>query len=147
MLTGTLVTVAGFLPIGFNGSAAGEYTYSLFVVIAASLLVSWVVAVLFAPLIGVKILPKAMKGHHEKPSRAPALNGFRALLLPAMRFRWVTVASCVGLLGAAIVGMGHVQQQFLPGLRPARGAVDMTLPQNASIAERRRRRWTGSSRR
>ena len=133
MLTGTLVTVAGFLPIGFNGSAAGEYTYSLFVVIAASLLVSWVVAVLFAPLIGVKILPKTMKGHHEKPSRL--LNGFRALLLPAMRFRWITVAACVGMLGAAVVGMGHVQQQFFPASDRPEVLVDMTLPQNASISE------------
>ncbi|AWN46563.1 ACR family transporter [Methylobacterium terrae] len=133
MLTGTLVTVAGFLPIGFNGSAAGEYTYSLFVVIAASLLVSWVVAVLFAPLIGVKILPKTMKGHHDKPSRL--LSAFRALLLPAMRFRWITVAACVGLLGLAIVGMGHVQQQFFPSSDRPEVLVDLTLPQNASIAE------------
>ncbi|GJD64789.1 efflux RND transporter permease subunit [Methylobacterium frigidaeris] len=133
MLTGTLVTVAGFLPIGFNGSAAGEYTYSLFVVIAASLLVSWVVAVLFAPLIGVKILPKTMKGHHEKPSRL--LSAFRALLLPAMRFRWITVAVCIGMLGLAIVGMGHVQQQFFPSSDRPEVLVDLTLPQNASIAE------------
>ncbi|TGE01740.1 efflux RND transporter permease subunit [Methylobacterium nonmethylotrophicum] len=133
MLTGTLVTVAGFLPIGFNGSAAGEYTYSLFVVIAASLLVSWVVAVLFAPLIGVKILPKTMKGHHDKPSRL--LAGFRALLLPAMRFRWITVAVCIGMLGLAIVGMGRVQQQFFPSSDRPEVLVDLTLPQNASIAE------------
>ncbi|KMO15030.1 efflux RND transporter permease subunit [Methylobacterium platani] len=133
MLTGTLVTVAGFLPIGFNGSAAGEYTYSLFVVIAAALLVSWVVAVLFAPLIGVKILPKTMKGHHDKPSRL--LSAFRALLLPAMRFRWITVAVCVGMLGLAVVGMGHVQQQFFPSSDRPEVLVDLTLPQNASIAE------------
>ncbi|AWN50326.1 efflux RND transporter permease subunit [Methylobacterium sp. 17Sr1-1] len=133
MLTGTLVTVAGFLPIGFNGSAAGEYTYSLFVVIAASLLVSWVVAVLFAPLIGVKILPKTMKGHHDKPSRL--LAAFRALLLPAMRFRWITVAVCIGMLALAIVGMGHVQQQFFPSSDRPEVLVDLTLPQNASISE------------
>ncbi|WP_298956792.1 efflux RND transporter permease subunit [uncultured Methylobacterium sp.] len=133
MLTGTLVTVAGFLPIGFNGSAAGEYTYSLFVVIAASLLVSWVVAVLFAPLIGVKILPKTMKSHHDKPSRL--LAAFRAMLLPAMRFRWLTVAFCVGLLGLSIVGMGHVQQQFFPSSDRNEVLVDLTLPQNASIGE------------
>ncbi|UMY16586.1 efflux RND transporter permease subunit [Methylobacterium organophilum] len=133
MLTGTLVTVAGFLPIGFNGSAAGEYTYSLFVVIAAALLVSWVVAVLFAPLIGVKILPKTMKHHSEKPSFL--LRSFRAVLIPAMRFRWVTVLICLGLLGAAIVGMGHVQQQFFPASDRNEVLVDLTLPQNASIGE------------
>ncbi|CAA2141019.1 efflux RND transporter permease subunit [Methylobacterium bullatum] len=133
MLTGTLVTVAGFLPIGFNGSAAGEYTYSLFVVIAASLLISWVVAVLFAPLIGVKLLPKTIKKHHDKPSFL--LRTFRGLLLPAMRFRWITVAFCVGLLGLSLYGIQFVQQQFFPASDRPEILVDMTLPQNASIAE------------
>ena len=67
MLTGTLVTVAGFIPIGLNNSAAGEYTFTLFVVIAVSLLVSWIVAVLFAPLLGVTILPATMKQESRKP--------------------------------------------------------------------------------
>ncbi|MGY2050004.1 efflux RND transporter permease subunit [Methylobacterium sp. JK268] len=133
MLTGTLVTVAGFLPIGFNGSSAGEYTYSLFVVLAASLLVSWVVAVLFAPLIGVKLLPKTMKGHHERPGRLTAL--FRTLLIGAMRLRWLTVAATVGLLVLSFVGLGHVQQQFFPSSDRTEVLVDMTLPQNASIGE------------
>ncbi|TXM67693.1 efflux RND transporter permease subunit [Methylobacterium sp. WL120] len=133
MLTGTLVTVAGFIPIGFNGSSAGEYTYSLFVVIAVSLLVSWVVAVAFTPLIGVKILPKAIKGHHDKPSRT--LSAFRALLLPAMRHRWLTVTVCVALLGASVYGLGFVQQQFFPSSDRPEVLVDMTLPQSASIGE------------
>ena len=97
MLTGTLVTVSGFLPIGFNGSAAGEYTYSLFVVIMVSLLVSWVVAVLFAPLVGVKILPETMKHHADKPGRFAAL--FRAVLLRTMRWHWTTVVVSVALSG------------------------------------------------
>ncbi|WP_163278975.1 efflux RND transporter permease subunit, partial [Klebsiella aerogenes] len=79
-----------------NGSSAGEYTYSLFVVIAASLLVSWIVAVLFAPLIGVALLPKTMKGHHEKPGRLTGL--FVAVLRTAMRWRWTTVLICIGLM-------------------------------------------------
>jgi len=136
MLTGTLVTVAGFLPIGFNGSSAGEYTYSLFVVIAASLLVSWIVAVLFAPLIGVALLPKTMKGHHEKPGRLTGL--FVAVLRTAMRWRWTTVLICIGLMGLSIVGMTHVQQQFFPSSDRNEVLVDMTLPQNATIAETRR---------
>ncbi|MGO7888785.1 hypothetical protein ACC740_38370, partial [Rhizobium ruizarguesonis] len=69
MLTGTLVTVAGFIPFGLNNSAAGEFTFTLFVVIAVSRIVSWVVAVLFTPLLGVTILPKTMKSHHEKQGR------------------------------------------------------------------------------
>lgn len=137
MLTGTLVTVAGFLPIGFNGSSAGEYTYSLFVVIAASLLVSWIVAVLFAPLIGVTMLPKTMKKHGHDGAHTPGRLGraFLAVLRVAMRFRWITVAICVGLMGLAIVGMTHVQQQFFPASDRTEILVDMTLPQNATITE------------
>ncbi len=75
MLTGTLVTVASFIPVGLNNSAAGEFTFTLFVVIAVSLLVSWVVAVIFTPLLGVTILPKTMKQHHG--SKGPVARAFR----------------------------------------------------------------------
>ncbi|MGO7522446.1 hypothetical protein, partial [Rhizobium brockwellii] len=85
MLTGTLVTVAGFIPVGLNNSAAGEFTFTLFVVIAVSLIVSWVVAVLFTPLLGVTILPKTMKSHHEKKGRFASV--FSWLLGLAMRWR------------------------------------------------------------
>ena len=69
MLTGTLVTVASFIPVGLNDSGAGEFTFTLFVVIAVSLLVSWIVAVLFTPLLGVALLPKKMAKHEEHGSR------------------------------------------------------------------------------
>ena len=133
MLTGTLVTVAGFIPIGFNGSSAGEYTYSLFVVIAAALLISWIVAVLFAPLIGVKLLPETMKQHGGRPGLVMRI--FSVLLLGAMRWRWVTIVTCLALLAVAIVGMGHVQQQFFPSSDRPELLVDMTLPQNSTILE------------
>ena len=134
MLTGTLVTVAGFIPIGFNGSGAGEYTYSLFVVIAAALLISWVVAVLFAPLIGVKLLPKSLKRHdHARPGFVA--RAFRVLLVGAMRLRWVTILGCLGLLAVSFVGLGHVQQQFFPSADRPELLVDMTLPQNSTIME------------
>lgn len=132
MLTGTLVTVAGFIPIGFNGSSAGEYTYTLFVVIAASLLVSWVVAVLFAPLIGVKLLPKTMK-HHDASRPGLVARVFAAMLGGAMRWRWFTVAGCIALLALSVVGMSHVQQQFFPSADRPELLVDMTLPQNSTI--------------
>lgn len=134
MLTGTLVTVAGFIPIGFNGSSAGEYTFTLFVVIAASLLISWLVAVLFAPLIGVKILPIAMKHRdHANPGRVSRY--FATMLATAMRFRWVTIGGSLALLAASLVGMGFVQQQFFPSSDRPELLVDMTLPQASTILE------------
>jgi multidrug efflux pump subunit AcrB len=133
MLTGTLVTVAGFIPIGLNGSAPGEYTFTLFVVIALSLLISWIVAVLFTPLIGVTLLPKTMKAHHDGPSRLNA--AFERLLRIAMRWRWATISATVGAFSLAVFGMGFVQQQFFPASDRPELIVDWTLPQNSSIAD------------
>src|SRR5262249_1136819 len=106
MLTGTLVTVAGFLPIGFNSSAAAEYTYSLFVVIAVALLTSWIVAVLFAPLVGVAILPTNLRPRAPGPGRLMRL--FRALLVTAMRWRWSTIGATIAALGLSVFGMRYV---------------------------------------
>jgi multidrug efflux pump subunit AcrB len=133
MLTGTLVTVAGFIPIGLNNSAAGEYTFTLFVVIAVSLLVSWVVAVLFTPLLGVSILPERLAGHHDRPGRFSSL--FARILIGCMRWRWATIAVTVALFAASLYGMRFVQQQFFPSSDRPELIVDFTLPQNASIAE------------
>ncbi len=132
MLTGTLVTVAGFIPIGLNSSSAGEYTFSLFVVIAVSLLISWIVAVLFAPLLGVKLLPAKWPHQHAGPGRMR--RGFNRLLKAAMRWRWVTIGTTFGLFCLSIVGMGFVEQQFFPASDRVEIAVDFNLPQNASIA-------------
>ncbi|SLN37845.1 Multidrug export protein AcrF [Roseisalinus antarcticus] len=131
MLTGTLVTVAGFIPIGLNSSAAGEFTFSLFVVIAVSLLVSWIVAVLFAPLIGVTLLPSRM-GHEDKgPGRVR--RGFHKVLLGAMRLRWLTIVVTLVLFGASVYGMRFVENQFFPSSDRPELIVDVTLPRNASI--------------
>ncbi|TIQ00675.1 MAG: efflux RND transporter permease subunit, partial [Mesorhizobium sp.] len=91
MLTGTLVTIAGFVPVGFAKSGAGEYCFSLFAVVGIALVVSWVVAVLFTPLTGVVLLPERIKGHgsHE-PSRLA--RGFQALLEMAMRAKWLVLS-------------------------------------------------------
>ncbi|MBY3245480.1 efflux RND transporter permease subunit [Rhizobium laguerreae] len=136
MLTGTLVTVAGFIPVGLNNSAAGEFTFTLFVVIAVSLIVSWVVAVLFTPLLGVTILPKTMKSHHEKKGRFASV--FSWLLGLAMRWRWVTIILTVGVFGLSIGGMGLVQQQFFPSSDRTELIIDWNLPHNSSIAETNR---------
>ncbi|MER9894246.1 efflux RND transporter permease subunit [Mesorhizobium sp. M0119] len=135
MLTGTLVTVAGFIPIGLNNSAAGEYTFTLFVVIAVSLLVSWIVAVLFAPLLGVTVLPATMKQHHEKPGRFTAL--FRRVLVGSVRHHWLTIIATGLLFAASLAGFGLVQQQFFPPSDRPELIVDWNLPQNSSIAETR----------
>ncbi len=136
MLTGTLVTVAGFIPVGLNNSAAGEFTFTLFVVIAVSLIVSWVVAVLFTPLLGVTILSKTMKSHHEKKGRFASI--FSWLLGLAMRWRWVTIILTIGVFGLSIGGMGLVQQQFFPSSDRTELVIDWNLPHNSSIAETNR---------
>ncbi|MBX4871861.1 efflux RND transporter permease subunit [Rhizobium bangladeshense] len=136
MLTGTLVTVAGFIPVGLNNSAAGEFTFTLFVVIAVSLVVSWIVAVLFTPLLGVTILPKTMKSHHEKKGRFAAV--FSWLLKLAMRWRWITIVATVGVFALSVGGMGLVQQQFFPNSDRTELVIDWNLPHNSSIAETNR---------
>ncbi|WP_229186328.1 efflux RND transporter permease subunit [Bradyrhizobium oropedii] len=133
MLTGTLVTVAGFIPIGLNSSNAGEFTFTLFVVIAVSLIVSWIVAVLFTPLLGVTILPAKMKGHHEEKGRLAQM--FARLLLVCMHHRWITVGVTVAAFFVALFGMTFVQQQFFPSSDRDELVIDWNLPQNASIAD------------
>ncbi|XAT75774.1 efflux RND transporter permease subunit [Rhodopseudomonas sp. P1] len=133
MLTGTLVTVAGFIPIGLNNSAAGEFTFTLFVVIAVSLLTSWIVAVLFTPLLGVTILPDKMKNHHETKGRFATM--FSRMLGFCMRHRWLTIGLTLAAFALSLVGMGFVQQQFFPNSDRKELIVDWNLPQNSSIAE------------
>ncbi|MGJ5035074.1 MULTISPECIES: efflux RND transporter permease subunit [unclassified Bradyrhizobium] len=133
MLTGTLVTVAGFIPIGLNNSAAGEFTFTLFVVIAVSLVVSWIVAVLFAPLLGVTILPATLPSHHAEGGRLTRI--FRAMLNACMRNRWTTIVATVLIFGLSVFGMRFVQQQFFPSSDRNELVIDFNLPQNSSIAE------------
>ncbi|PBQ19150.1 ACR family transporter [Pseudomonas congelans] len=135
MLTGTLVTVAGFVPIGLNNSSAGEYTFTLFAVIAVAMLVSWVVAVLFAPVIGVHILSANIKPKSEEPGRIG--RAFNGSMLWAMRHRWLAIAITVGLFAASLFSMQFVQNQFFPSSDRPEILVDLNLPQNASINETR----------
>ena len=137
MLTGTLVTVAGFVPIGLNASSAGEYTYTLFAVIAVALLVSWVVAVFFAPVLGVHILSSSkLKAHEAEPGRVG--RAFEGGLLWCMRHRWLTIIGTVLLFALSIFSMRFVQNQFFPSSDRPEILVDLNLPQNASIEETRK---------
>ncbi|MCO8161642.1 efflux RND transporter permease subunit [Pseudomonas sp. 21LCFQ02] len=135
MLTGTLVTVAGFVPIGLNNSSAGEYTFTLFAVIAVAMLVSWIVAVLFAPVIGVHILSSKVKKGSEEPGRiGRALN---ASMLWSMRHRWLAIGFTILLFALALFSMRFVQNQFFPASDRPEILVDLNLPQSASINETR----------
>ncbi|KAB5618141.1 efflux RND transporter permease subunit [Pseudomonas putida] len=137
MLTGTLVTVAGFVPIGLNASSAGEYTFTLFAVIAVALLVSWIVAVFFAPVLGVHILnSQKVKAHETEPGRVG--RAFEHGLLWCMRHRWITVIGTIVLFILSVVGMRFVQNQFFPSSDRPEILVDLNLPQNASIEETRK---------
>lgn len=131
MLTGTLVTIAGFVPVGFARSSAGEYTFSIFAVVTIALLVSWLVAVIFAPLLGVLILRPPKPGTSNEPGRLVRI--YRSFLAGAIRWRWVTIAATVGLFALSVFGMRFVSQQFFPSSDRYELMVDLTLLQNASI--------------
>ncbi|NUU34581.1 efflux RND transporter permease subunit [Pseudomonas sp. C2B4] len=136
MLTGTLVTVAGFVPIGLNASSAGEYTFTLFAVIAVAMIVSWIVAVLFAPVIGVHILSTQVKPHSAEPGRMG--RAFNSGLLWSMRNRWWAIGITVLLFLLSVFCMRFVQNQFFPSSDRPEILVDLNLPQNASINETRK---------
>lgn len=135
MLTGTLVTVAGFIPIGFAQGGAAEYCFSLFAVVAMALLFSWIVAVLFAPLIGVNVLrpPKTVKQGHGAHEPGRLMRLFRAALRTAMRARYLVIAGTVALFALSVFGLKFVQQQFFPASDRPELLVNLTLPQTASI--------------
>ncbi len=130
-LTGTLVTIAGFVPIGFAASAAGEYTFTIFAVVAIALISSWIGAALFAPLLGVWMLKKPKAAHSGEPGTF--MRAFRRFLALAMRARWVTILVTLALFGAAVYGMRLVPQQFFPSSDRPELLVDLQLRENASI--------------
>ncbi|MFT4013888.1 MAG: efflux RND transporter permease subunit [Paracoccus sp. (in: a-proteobacteria)] len=133
MLTGTLVTVAGFIPIGLNNSAAGEFTFSLFVVIAVSLVVSWIVAVLFAPLLGATLLPRTLPRH--KAGSGWLRRAFHRILVLGMRFKWGTIGITLAAFLISVLGLGLVEQQFFPTSDRTEVLVDVTERANASITK------------
>ncbi len=131
MLIGTLVTIASFVPIGFAQSSAGEYTFSIFSVVGISLLVSWLVAVIFAPLIGKAILKPPKAEANPKPSKL--LSVYSAFLQGAIRMKWLTIGLTLGAFVVSLFLLRFVPQQFFPASDRPELTVDMTLRQNASI--------------
>ena len=131
MLIGTLVTISSFVPIGFARSSAGEYTFSIFAVVAISLIVSWLGAVIFAPLLGKAILKVPEKRADPKPSRI--MDTYGKLLRGAIAARWLTIGITVAAFVLALFLLRFVPQQFFPASDRPELTVDMTLRQNASI--------------
>lgn len=136
MLTGTLVMVAGFIPVGFAASSAGEYCYSLFVVVLMALLSSWLVAVLFSPLLGVWMLPKKLQ--HDKKTAGLFRRLYVRLLDAVIRHRAMTLGSALLLLVLSGVGTLFLQSEFFPASDRPELLISLTLPQNASQAETER---------
>ena len=139
MLTGTLITAAAFTPVGFSKSAASEYTISIFQVVTIALLVSWIVAVVFTPFIGYKLLdPKALiakaQKHGEDIYDTPFYRRFRTLLTWCLRNRWKVIAATVLIfILSIVVFVNFVQKQFFPPSSRQELLVDVWLPQGASI--------------
>ena len=131
MLAGTLVTIAGFIPVGFAASSAGEYTFSLFAVVAMALIASWFVAVLFAPLLGAAILKPPAPGKSTEPGFV--FRAFRGFLTFAIRMRWATIGLSLALFIASILSLPLIPRQFFPSSDRPELLVDLTAPQNASI--------------
>ena len=131
MLAGTLVTIAGFVPVGFAASSAGEYTFSLFAVVSIALIVSWFVAVIFAPLLGVIILKPPRAAASAEPGRV--FRWYRSFLTFAMRAKWLTIFVSLALFAASFLALPLIPRQFFPSSDRPELLVDLSLPQNASI--------------
>jgi multidrug efflux pump len=136
MLTGTLVTATGFLPIGFANSAVGEYAGSIFWVVAIALVASWFVAVIFTPYIGVKLLPNTKVHQNHDPHAIYETRIYRALrsvIQWCVNHRVKTVLATVGIFVASIVAFGHVQQQFFPLSERPELFLQLRLPEGTAF--------------
>ncbi len=142
MLTGTLITAAGFLPIGIAKSVTGEYTFAIFAVTVIALVLSWIVSVYFVPYLGTLLL----KPHtHHQPASADGAaqphemfdsgfyNVFRRMVHWCVLHRWITIAVTVLIFALGLVGMGRVQQQFFPDSSRPEIIVDIWFPEGTSF--------------
>ena len=135
MLSGTIVTIVGFLPVGFASSSAGEYAGNIFWIVGFALIVSWIVAVIFTPYLGVKMLPeiKPVEGGHHAIYGTPNYRRLRGSISFAVRHKFVT-CSVVGIAFAlSVVGMSTVKQQFFPTSDRPEVLVEVRLPEGTSI--------------
>lgn len=137
MLAGTLVTAIGFLPNGFAQSTAGEYTSNMFWIVGIALIASWVVAVVFTPYLGVKLLPdiKKVEGGHAAIYDTPRYNRFRRILAWVITRKWLVAGVVVVLFTVAIPGMGLVKKQFFPTSDRPEVMIEVQMPYGTSIEQ------------
>ena len=137
MLTGTLITAAGFLPIGIAKSVTGEYTFAIFAVTVIALVLSWLVSVYFVPYLGTLLLKVKPHDPNAPPHElfdSPFYMRFRKAVGWCVDHRWITIAATVAIFGLGIVGMGKVQQQFFPDSNRPEIIVDLWFPEGTSFA-------------
>ncbi|MDQ0586558.1 efflux RND transporter permease subunit [Variovorax paradoxus] len=137
MLSGTLVTAVGFMPNGFAPSTAGEYTSNMFWIVGIALIASWVVAVVFTPYLGVKLLPsfKKIEGGHAAIYDTPHYNRLRRVLARVIARKWLVAGAVVGLFVVSILGMGVVKKQFFPISDRPEVLVEVQMPYGTSITQ------------
>ncbi|MDR6981652.1 multidrug efflux pump subunit AcrB [Rheinheimera pacifica] len=137
MLSGTLVTAVGFMPNGFARSSAGEYTSNMFWIVGIALMASWLVAVVFTPYLGVKILPdfKKIAGGHEAMYDTAHYNRFRQLLGLVISRKWLVAAAVVGLFILSVMGMAVVKKQFFPISDRPEVLVEVQMPYGSAITQ------------
>ena len=137
MLTGTLITAAGFLPIGIAKSVTGEYTFAIFAVTVIALLLSWIVSVYFVPYLGtvlLKVKPHDPDAPPHELFDSPFYNTFRRTVNWCVEYRWITIGATVAIFALGIVGMGKVQQQFFPDSSRPEILVELWSPEGTSFA-------------
>ncbi|WP_129544126.1 efflux RND transporter permease subunit [Serratia sp. 1D1416] len=137
MLAGTLVTAVGFMPNGFAQSTAGEYTSNMFWIVGIALIASWIVAVVFTPYLGVKMLPKikTVAGGHAAIYDTRHYNRFRRILTRVIARKWIVAGTVVAVFTVAILGMGVVKKQFFPTSDRPEVLVEVQMPYGTSIEE------------
>ncbi|MDO8702848.1 MAG: efflux RND transporter permease subunit [Undibacterium sp.] len=137
MLTGTLITAAGFLPIGLAKSAAGEYTFSMFSVNALALIISWLVAVLFTPYLGyllLKVKPSSSADGHHELFDTPFYSRFRSLVNWCVEWRKTTIIITLSVFGLGVYGFKFIEQQFFPDSSRTELMVELWLPEGSAFA-------------
>jgi multidrug efflux pump subunit AcrB len=135
MLAGTLLTIVALMPIGFAQSGAGEYAGGIFWIVGYALIASWIVAVVFTPYLGVKLLPaiRPIAGGHAAIYATPTYERFRGLVVWSVAHKFKVAGAVVGIFFVAVFGMGFVKQQFFPSSERPELLVDVRMPEGASI--------------